>query len=144
MMKISAMIAAITLATSAAFAGSGGDPFERVWVDSLKVQASGTSGRTAHQIYTISAGPDRAFIPDTLQFIENSRSGGGRIEAKFLEDRFTYVTVPNTIAGVTYNLDWPQTVVISVYAETGSGPDNYNRGGWLNGWVDAETVEVTR
>lgn len=122
----------------------GGDPFQPVWVDSLKVQAAGTGGRTAHREFVISAGSDRVFIPDTIKFRENSRSGGGRIEATFLKARYKYRKVPTTVAGVTYNIDMPYEIVIALHAETGSGPKNYNRGAWLNGYVEAETVEVHR
>lgn len=139
---LAATVAAVAIAAGSSFAG--GDPFERVWVDSLKETAHGTGGRTAHKEYRVTAGPDRAFVPDSLRFIENSRSGGGRVEARFLKEKFIYVDVPVTIDGVTYTLRMPQTVVISMYAETGSSPRNYNRGAWINGWVDGETVEISR
>lgn len=122
----------------------GGDPFQPVWVDSLKVQADGTKGRTAHREIPISAGPDRVFLPDTIRFREESRSGGGRIEAAFLRKQYKFRKVPMTIAGVTYNVEMPYEIRIALHAETGSGPKNYGRGAWLNGYVEAETIEVDR
>ena len=52
--------------------------------------------------------------------------------------------VPITVAGAVYNVEMSQTLVITLYAETGSGPKNYNRGAWLNGYVTGETIEIKR
>lgn len=143
MFKAIAVGAAVASATVTA-ATAGGDHFQPVWVDSLKANAQGTKGQTAHKVFTISAGPDRVFLPDTIEFRENSRSGGGRIAATFHEDKYKYRVVAMTVAGATYNVEMPYEVVISLHAETGSGTGNYNRGAWLNGYVDAETIEVDR
>jgi len=116
-------------------------PFGPVFVDSLRAQAQGTGGRTAHRTIAISAGPDRVFLPDSIRFVEASRSGGGRIEARFLEDRYEYVSVPMTVDGHVYMISMPQVIYISMYAETGSGSSNYNRGAWINGHVEARTIE---
>lgn len=113
-----------------------------VFVDSLRVQASGTSGRTAHRIVELSAGEGRAFLPESLNFIEHSRSGGGRIEARFLEDRFEFVDVQIEVNGEVQTIALPNVVFISMYAETGSGAGNFNRGAWINGNVSASVVEL--
>lgn len=121
-----------------------GDRFEPVWVDSLKVQAAGTGGRTAHQIIEIDAGPDRVFEPQSIKFVEQSRSGGGKIYHRFMEEQYVMVDVPVIVAGREYTIKMPKRIKIELYAETGSGAGNYNRGGWINGHVHAETLEIDR
>lgn len=138
----STALAVALFAGASSVSATGGDAFEPIWVDSLKVQAAGTEGRSATRDYTISAGPDRAFLPDTIAFVEQSRSGGGRIEATFLEGQYTYANVDVTVDGKTYTLVMPQTIVVRLHAETGSGSKNYNRGAWLNGHVTAQTIEI--
>lgn len=123
---------------------SAGDDFAPVEVDSLKVTADGTRGRTADRVLEVDAGPDRVFVPDSIKFVERSRSGGGSIWYKFLEDRYKRVDVPVVVAGHTYTLPMPKKIFIELHAETGSGPENYNRGAWLNGHVQAKTLEIER
>ncbi|UEM08179.1 hypothetical protein JL101_036095 (plasmid) [Skermanella rosea] len=120
------------------------DKFEPVWVDSLKVAAQGTSGQTAHRVIEIDAGPDRVFEPQSIRFEEHSRSGGGAIWHKFLKDQYVMVDVPTIVAGREYIIKMPRKIKIELHAETGSGPGNYNRGAWLNGYVQAETLEYDR
>jgi len=120
----------------------GGDPFQPIYVDSLKCNADGTKGCTAHREVSISAGPDRVFVPESLKFRENSRSGGGSIWARIRNGQM--INVPVAVAGVEYRLEMPRTVVVELHAESGSGPGNYNRGAWLNGYLDGRTLEVER
>lgn len=121
----------------------GGDNFQPVYVDSLKVKADGTKGATAHREYRISAGPDRVFVPDSIEFKENSKSGNGKIYAQFDKKKYKYKSVVVKIeGGQTYTLKMPSEIVIILHAETGSGTDNYNRGAWLNGYVHAKTLEI--
>lgn len=140
-LKAVTLVAALAASGAAVASERGAAPFGPIFVDSLRVQAAGTGGRTAHQVIELHAGEDRVFLPDSIKFKEASRSGGGRIEARFLEDRYVYVDVPMTIDGEQYVIPMPQTIYISMYAETGSGPGNYNRGGWINGHVTARTIE---
>lgn len=139
--KTVAMIAALSAGGTAMASERSAQAYGPQPVDSLRVQASGTSGRTAHQVIELHAGQDRVFLPDSIRFAEASRSGGGRVEARFLEDRYVYVDVPMIIDGEQYMIPMPQVIYISMYAESGSGLDNYNRGGWINGHVSARTIE---
>ncbi|WP_299632498.1 hypothetical protein [uncultured Roseobacter sp.] len=116
--------------------------FGPIFVDSLKVQAAGTGGRTVQRVVELDAGSGRAFLPGSIDFEEFSRSGGGRIEARFLEDRFQYIELNVEIDGDTKIVRLPQKIYISLYAETGSGAGNFNRGAWINGNVTARIVEV--
>ena len=129
----------------AALANTSGDAFQPIWVDSLKTKAQGTKGQTAHREIRISAGPDRVFKPGSWKFVENARSGGGRVQAHFRTDQFKYRPVTLGIeGGGKYTVDWPSEIVIVLHAETGSGTGNYNRGAWLNGYVHAETFEIDK
>lgn len=123
---------------------AGGEKFDPVFVDSLKCNASGTKGCTVDREISISAGPDRVFIPDSLRFKEASRSGNGKIEYEFREDKYTMVSVPVTVAGVEYKLPMPSKIVIQLHAESGSGAGSYNKGAWLNGYVSGRTIEIER
>ncbi|MEM8823064.1 MAG: hypothetical protein AAGF30_05585 [Pseudomonadota bacterium] len=142
LLKAVAIVAAFTASGAALASERSAQSFGPIFVDSLRVQAVGTSGRTAHKVIDLHAGEDRVFLPDSIKFTEASRSGGGRIEARFLEDRYVYANVTTTIDGEQYVIPMPQTIYISMYAETGSGPGNYNRGGWINGHVTARTIEI--
>jgi hypothetical protein len=121
---------------------SGGDPFEPHFVDSMKCNANGTSGCTQHRTVTVSAGPDRVFLPDTLEFRESSRSGGGSIWVDIRHSEM--VDVPVTVAGAVYEIEMPRTVDVVLHAESGSGASNFNRGAWINGYLEARTIEVER
>ncbi|WP_425087552.1 hypothetical protein [Stappia sp.] len=120
----------------------GGEPFEPVFVDSLKCNASGTKGCTVHRTVNVSAGPDRVFVPDSLKFREDSRSGGGTIYVQINPGEM--IDVPVTVSGVVYNLKMPRTASVVLHAESGSGTGNYNRGAWINGYVEGRTIEVER
>lgn len=120
------------------------DPFGPIFVDSMRVQASGTRGATAYREVTLNAGPRRAFLPDSIRFVEASRSGGGHIAARFMTERYKLRDVPVTVAGRVLRIQLPYEITISLHAETGSGPGNYNRGAWLNGHVHALTIETHR
>lgn len=135
-------IAALGTGSMAMAAERSPQAFGPIFVDSLRVQAAGTGGRTAYQVIELHAGADRVFLPDSITFQEASRSGNGRVEAQFLADRYVYVDVPMTIDGEQYLIPMPQVIYIAMHAETGSGTGNYNRGAWINGHVTARTIEV--
>lgn len=118
------------------------ESFGPIFVDSLKVQAAGTSGRTAHRILKIDAGDGKAFLPESIDFEEMSRSGGGRVEARFLKDRFQFVEVSINKNGKAQTVRLPQEIYILMHAETGSGAANFNRGAWINGNVTARVIEI--
>lgn len=148
MKKLASAIGTAVLIVSTAFAApntsNGGDTFQPHWVDSLKVTAEGTGGRTATKTFTISAGPDRVFLPDTIRFVENSGAGGSARGVIFHEEQYVYRDVPVVVDGINYALRMPQTIVVTVYSQTGSGLPNYNRTAWLNGYVHAETLPISR
>jgi hypothetical protein len=136
--------AAILMMASGTAVGQtpGGEPFNPVFVDSLKCNASGTKGCTAHRTVNVSAGPDRVFVADSLKFREDSRSGGGTIYVKINPGEM--IDVPVTVSGVVYNLKMPRTASVVLHAESGSGTGNYNRGAWINGYIEGRTIEVDR
>lgn len=120
---------------------TGGDPFQPHWVDSLK-KCAGNKGKTAKQAYTISAGPDRVFIPESIKFVGNS-AAGKKVGVWFHDHLYEMRNVEVVVGGHPYQIPMPSKIVVEPFAETGSG----NPGqvcAWNNGYIHAETIEVER
>ena len=135
-----ATVVALAALNTTADAATGGDRFQKHWVDSLKACA-GNKGKTARKAYTISAGPDRVFIPDTIRFVPAS-AAGKKTGIWFHSAQYKIRTVPLTTAlGHTYDVEMPTTIVVEPFAETGSGKFGHVCA-WNNGYIHAETIEI--
>lgn len=138
---LTALSLVLPTAAPAAATATGGDAFQPVFVDSLKACAS-NKGKTARKAYTISAGPDRVFIPETIRFAVDSATGH-KTGIWFHEHRYEMKPVKMTVDGRTYTIKMPSKIVVEPFAETGSG-HAFDVCAWNNGYIHAETMEIER